>query len=174
MKKYDKSEIMKRAHRFYKGKEYRTFSECLKASWAIAKRGMEVKEEVEVILDSSFGSLPELDGSPKQIAWAEDIRDGYMKRLDAYIKDLGKSDGYERFVRQESRRQMECLIDATHETQTEVFGLICCTYTYTESAREKMEQESKNFDEDYNKFLVDEYKKVVETQASAKFWIEHR
>jgi hypothetical protein len=49
MKRYNLSEIMKNAHRFYNSKSRmgRTFGECLKLSWTWAKDEIKFKEERE-------------------------------------------------------------------------------------------------------------------------------
>ena len=50
MKKYDLKNIMQMAHRTYKNKMYRagrTFGECLKEAWAIAKSEVKFREERE-------------------------------------------------------------------------------------------------------------------------------
>ena len=36
--------------------------------------------------EAKASGLPELTGSPKQIAWAEQIRAGQMKKIDAYLE----------------------------------------------------------------------------------------
>ena len=50
MKHYNLSEIMKRAHNFYKTGKY-TWSESLKKSWKMAKFSVRVKEDMANIVD---------------------------------------------------------------------------------------------------------------------------
>ena len=50
MKRYNLSEIMKRAHNFYKTSKY-TWSESLKKSWKMAKFSVRVKEDIANIVD---------------------------------------------------------------------------------------------------------------------------
>lgn len=50
MKHYNLSEIMKRAHNFYKTGKY-TWSESLKKSWKMAKFSVRVKEDIANIVD---------------------------------------------------------------------------------------------------------------------------
>lgn len=64
--KYDLKKIMKRAWQIKKENERNIFSLCLKIAWA------EAKEEQE---------LPKLVGTPKQVAWAEKLRERHLKIL---------------------------------------------------------------------------------------------
>lgn len=65
--KYNKSEIMTRA--WFLSKTYkRPFGHALKVAW------MEAKERVQFAARIEAAELPELTGSDKQIAWANDIR----------------------------------------------------------------------------------------------------
>lgn len=68
--KYDRKEIMKKAWEIKKENEKNIFGLCLKMAWAIAKKEAEAEE------------LPELQGSEKQIAWAKDIREKIIAKLD--------------------------------------------------------------------------------------------
>ena len=52
MKRYNLSEIMKRAHNFYKTSKY-TWSESLKKSWKMAKFSVRVKEDIANIVDTN-------------------------------------------------------------------------------------------------------------------------
>lgn len=71
--KYNKSEIMKRAHELRKASNPRiTMSDALRASWKQAKWNA-YKEERK------------MKGSEKQIKWAEDIQRGIFDALDAEI-----------------------------------------------------------------------------------------
>lgn len=66
MKKYDLHRIMRRAWQIKKQNERNIFSLCLKIAWA------ETKEEQE---------LPKLVGTPKQVAWAEKLRERHLEIL---------------------------------------------------------------------------------------------
>lgn len=66
MKKYDSHRIMRRAWQIKKENERNIFSLCLKIAWA------EAKEEQE---------LPKLVGTPKQVAWAEKLRERHLEIL---------------------------------------------------------------------------------------------
>ena len=66
MKKYDLHRIMRRAWQIKKENEKNIFSVCLKIAWA------EAKEEQE---------LPKLVGTPKQVAWAEKLRERHLEIL---------------------------------------------------------------------------------------------
>lgn len=64
--KYDLRKIMKRAWELKKEDEKNIFSLCLKMAWT------EAKEEQE---------LPKLVGTPKQVAWAEKLRERHIEIL---------------------------------------------------------------------------------------------
>ena len=64
--KYDLRKIMKRAWEIKKENSRNIFSLCLKAAWK------EAKEE---------NKLPKLIGTPKQVAWAEKLRERHLKIL---------------------------------------------------------------------------------------------
>lgn len=64
--KYDLKKIMKRAWEIKKENSRNIFSLCLKMAWA------EAKEEQE---------LPKLVGTPKQVAWAEKLRERHLEIL---------------------------------------------------------------------------------------------
>ena len=64
--KYDLKKIMKRAWEIKKENSRNIFSICLKIAWE------EAKEET---------SLPKLVGTPKQVAWAEKLRERHLKIL---------------------------------------------------------------------------------------------
>lgn len=66
MKKYNLHRIMRRAWQIKKENERNIFSLCLKMAWA------EAKEEQE---------LPKLVGTPKQVAWAEKLRERHLEIL---------------------------------------------------------------------------------------------
>lgn len=70
MKKYNRSEIMKRAWVLVK-KENMDISSALKKSWREAKKMEEMKE---------------LKGSEKQIAWANSIRNDAVNTMERNIK----------------------------------------------------------------------------------------
>ena len=72
--KYDRREIMKKAWEIKKENEKNIFGLCLKMARAIAKKEAEAKE------------LPELQGSVKQIAWANSIRENIIEKFNAEIK----------------------------------------------------------------------------------------
>jgi hypothetical protein len=92
MKKYNLSKIMKRAWELVK-KSALTISSGLKKAWEEAKT-MEQK-------------LVELVGSPKQIAWAEDIRKNMISYLSALVR---KYESEDRPARAEKRaKDMEIL-----------------------------------------------------------------
>ena len=64
--KYNLRKIMKRAWKLKKEDEKNIFSLCLKMAWT------EAKEEQE---------LPKLVGTPKQVAWAEKLRERHLEIL---------------------------------------------------------------------------------------------
>ena len=64
--KYDLRKIMKRAWEIKKENSRNIFSLCLKMAWE------EAKEET---------SLPKLVGTPKQVAWAEKLRERHLEIL---------------------------------------------------------------------------------------------
>lgn len=66
MKKYNLHKIMKRAWQIKRQDGKNIFSICLKMAWA------EAKEEQE---------LPKLVGTPKQVAWAEKLRERHLEIL---------------------------------------------------------------------------------------------
>ena len=64
--KYDLKKIMKRAWEIKKENSRNIFSLCLKMAWE------EAKEEIK---------LPKLIGTPRQVAWAEKLRERHLKIL---------------------------------------------------------------------------------------------
>ena len=64
--KYDLKKIMKRAWEIKKENSRNIFSLCLKMAWE------EAKEEIK---------LPKLIGTPKQVAWAEKLRERHLEIL---------------------------------------------------------------------------------------------
>lgn len=71
--KYNRSEIMKRAHELRKASNPRiTMSDALRASWKQAKW-------------NAYKGKFKMKGSEKQVKWAEDIRRGIFEALDAEI-----------------------------------------------------------------------------------------
>lgn len=64
--KYDLRKIMRRAWEIKKENSRNIFSFCLKMAWT------EAKEEQE---------LPKLVGTPKQVAWAEKLRERHLEIL---------------------------------------------------------------------------------------------
>lgn len=64
--KYDLKKIMKRAWEIKKENSRNIFSLCLKMAWE------EVREEIK---------LPKLIGTPKQVTWAEKLRERHLEIL---------------------------------------------------------------------------------------------
>lgn len=64
--KYDLRKIMKRAWEIKKENSKNIFSLCLKIAWEEAKKET---------------SLPKLVGTPKQVAWAEKLRERHLEIL---------------------------------------------------------------------------------------------
>ena len=64
--KYDLRKIMKRAWEIKKENSKNIFSLCLKMAWEEAKKET---------------SLPKLVGTPKQVAWAEKLRERHLQIL---------------------------------------------------------------------------------------------
>src|SRR5699024_4810705 len=73
MKKFNLHRIMKRAWEIKRQDKRNIFSFCLKMAWE------EAKEET---------SLPKLIGTPKQVAWAEKLRERHLEILK---RELEKS-----------------------------------------------------------------------------------
>ena len=69
--KYDLKKIMSRAWEIKKENARNIFSLCLKAAWK------EAKEE---------NKLPKLIGTPKQVAWAEKLRERHLEILRRELK----------------------------------------------------------------------------------------
>ncbi len=69
--KYDLKKIMSRAWEIKKENSRNIFSLCLKAAWK------EAKEE---------NKLPKLIGTPKQVAWAEKLRERHLEILRRELK----------------------------------------------------------------------------------------
>ena len=69
--KYDLKKIMSRAWEIKKENSRNIFSICLKADWK------EAKEE---------NKLPKLIGTPKQVAWAEKLRERHLEILRRELK----------------------------------------------------------------------------------------
>ena len=69
--KYDLRKIMKRAWEIKKENSRNIFSLCLKMAWG------EAKEE---------NKLPKLIGTPKQVAWAEKLRERHLEILRRELK----------------------------------------------------------------------------------------
>lgn len=74
--KYNRKEIMKKAWEIKKENENNIFGLCLKMAWEIAKE------------NAKTAILPDLQGSEKQIAWANKIRDNIIINFKNQIKDF--------------------------------------------------------------------------------------
>lgn len=102
MKKYNLSNIMKRAWEMVKNMGM-TISEGLKKAWREAK----MKKE--------------LIGTPKQVAWAQDIIDDAMNTINANIKRAGENENTKKLLGFDIwmgiKNQVVNLIDSTNEAK---------------------------------------------------------
>ncbi len=93
MKKYNLSNIMKRAWELVK-KAGLCISEGLKLAWKEAKHMGEITK-----------------GSVKQIAWAQDIKEGVIKALNLSL-EINKENGYLVSIREKNLVDIEKVIEA--------------------------------------------------------------
>lgn len=107
MKKYNLSSIMKRAWELVK-KAGTAMSEALKQAWREAKETMK-----------------ELKGTPKQIAWAEDIRNTAIKYVKEGKEVWGKYPellaGFE-FVENRFSQLLRCMTKQYSTLKKEIFS----------------------------------------------------
>ena len=76
MKRYNLSQIMKDAHRFYNSRSRmgRTFSECLKLAWAWAKDAIKVSDDREAkikAMSSNQKPVERKSYNNNKIAWTD-------------------------------------------------------------------------------------------------------
>lgn len=80
MKRYNLSQIMKDAHRFYNSHSRmgRTFGECLKLAWRWAKDAIKFNEEreakIQVMIEASWAAHNERKNQPAQpdsLTWSD-------------------------------------------------------------------------------------------------------
>lgn len=175
--KYDRKEIMKKAWEIKKENEKNIFGLCLKMAWAIAKKAAEAKE------------LPELQGSVKQVAWAKDIRDKFVKKfsrenlfsevgyrlVDSMEKILGinvtLADCMFGMDKETKHQQMEREFKETHvlpdrALRKENRNLYYEKMRVYKAARKEMEN-------NYALWLLSEFNHIYKNEM-ASFWIDNR
>jgi len=74
-------EIAKEGQKKFGGKVKEDFAQALKMAWAIAKKGMDYVKRVKGTIDLEKAKITEMKGTPKQIKWAEDIRNRALRAL---------------------------------------------------------------------------------------------
>lgn len=144
---------------------------------------------------SGGNSLPKLEGSEKQVAWAKNIRDNsradnlpkmvdYVLNYEKYkeaekkARESGKSVEYmNKFIKETghavvAREVMEHFVNAAYGKKWRTSSSM--KKYFLDKSSEKYKPGNSAQDKKYRKWLVDEYKKVLKTQKSAKWWIDNR
>lgn len=111
--------------------------------------------------------LPEMIGSPKQIAWAEDIRAGYIRQFHFVEDNIDIID-----------RKGEKTIES-ERMRNKVFG---CYTILNQQLLSSIDEDGFLIDAwDIDKSIVENVKNILrktkdifETNSSAKWWIDHR
>lgn len=75
----------------------RNYTEC-KTCYATRKQAERAAENEEASAKAQEQGLPELTGSPKQIAWAETIRMAMLEKLSAESEKEGGAGEWENFI----------------------------------------------------------------------------
>ena len=122
----------------------------------------------EIILSN----LPELQGSKKQIEWANDIRDGYLRQFEfvlnnlQYVRDTIKPSEREEtieYVKMKNRVYgAYTILDMKLLSSIDEDGFTITIYDGDKSPKENV------------KNILEKAKIVFENNSSAKWWIEHR
>ena len=129
--------------------------------------------------NGGIGKLPDLQGSEKQVQWANNIRDGYVKNYT--LNDLIYGD--EKTV----IKTMDVMENITgnrmsfygkenkHEQlQREFKENNPRPERSDKQAMEKYKKKKAQVEINYKKWLYNEFKKVLKSQTSASWWIDHR
>lgn len=137
-----------------------------------------------------IGKLPELQGSEKQVAWAKDIRNSVIQKYtyENLMNDSEKLSSSKIVLYLESMTGNDVI--SAHENgkiykREEMVGNIRKKYVkenpappYGSKEREeytrKFKNEMKKVEDNYKKWLYDQFKKMLKTQKSAKWWIDNR
>lgn len=134
------------------------------------------------------GSLPALEGSEKQVKWAEDIING-RNFTDQKIKSAFESNessganvAIRRIVEYTVLEKNKEKFDGSMTGMREQFRSEQYTRQYvkshniemTDDFKKRMETDRKKAKKKYNQWVAKEYRKILETEKSAKWWIDHR
>lgn len=140
--------------------------------------------------NGGVGSLSSLQGSEKQVSWAEDIRNSAIKKFT-----------YENLMNDSEKLSSSKIVGAleiltgndaisAHESgkdykRAEMVDNFRKKYAkenpappYGSKEREeyskKFKIETKKAEDNYRKWLYDQFRKLLKTQKSAKWWIDNR
>lgn len=124
--------------------------------------------------------LKELVGTEKQINWANDIRKVFVTALGQY-----QSDNW--MTREAGRRTLSKLgfkdAEMGYGVEVQLKGLFPQLDVWAARKLLKKEQpekyreireKAKDIEKEFNLKRFNEVKKIVESETSAKFWIDHR
>lgn len=123
--------------------------------------------------------LPELQGSEKQVSWANSIREGYAKNYT--LNDLLHGD--ERTVIKTTdimekltgnRMSLYGSENKHEQMQREFRENNPRPERSDKEAMKKYREKKAQVEVDYKKWLYNEFKKVLKSQTSASWWIDHR
>ncbi len=166
--KYDLRNIMKRAWEIKKQDDRNVFSLCLKQAWVEAKSQ---KGENKVVLE----------GSEKQVKWAEDIKSKVIKcvqELEEYIKIVDVDDLPYDFY-EKTYKIEKVLTNLLYMEDGIKYRGDFYRKKYREEVNPPVAGTDRDLWEDYqsvytlNNMIMDA-KKVIPAKTSAKWWIDHR
>jgi len=136
-----------------KVKEY--FSQALRMAWAIFKKGEKTMSGVNGTIKDF--DLPELEGTGKQVAWANKIRQEAAGTLQDEVT-------HEEWKEGQPKRSVAQLVEALQNEEA--------TQEYLDELPEFLvDRTIKSMNE-----LLERYERMIEiaTNPSAKFWIDNR
>lgn len=148
-------------------------------------------------------SFPTLEGSERQVAWAKDIRESYVfdKSVERYVQNYGRQEDLKKKeIENAENTQKKIEIDRKYGrlegAQGSIQNLVLGKHTEFKNAirmreqfipekyRDRKSRESlspeerkkmmKRSHKEYGAWLIREYKKIMRTEKSAKWWIDHR
>ena len=129
--KYDLKKIMKRAWEIKKENSRNIFSLCLKIAWE------EAKEET---------SLPKLVGTPKQVAWAEKLRERHLEILRREL-ERANTEGISRGQKPLSGKRLKAAMAETSAVyfinqrfEIEKYEIISMSEAWVENQRQKVQR----------------------------------
>lgn len=135
---------------------------------------------------SGGSSLPKLEGSEKQVKWAEDIRNRYnfteqqMKRAVESTDINGVNPairGTMESIVLKKHKEFENSVQMQNQFKSEQYSrqyVKSHNIEMTEDFKRKRSEDTQKAKEKYKQWLIKEYKKILKTEKSAKWWIDNR